>query len=103
MSIFNQASDFLGYRDCTNSSGAGYSCPDCIGNKGKPCRVNPRESDPQTGPMCGTCQSNWCGHSPHYSSSYDKHPSNCGLGILCREILCTMNKIQQKVAYDYIL
>ena len=75
------------HRDCTDSSGPGYYCPNCEANMGKPCRVNPRESDPQTGPMCGTCQSNWCGHSPHYSSSYDKHPSNCGLGIVYRETL----------------
>ena len=73
------------FRDCTDAGGPGYTCKNCHGHSGKPCRVSPRSDDPKTGDMCGTCSSSsgysFCLHSPYNEAYLDKHPTLCGLGI----------------------
>ena len=79
------------FLDCTDTvaslQGPGNLCQKCVGHSGTPCRVNPRESDPQTGTMCGTCASNSCFHSPHYAGTQnDQDPSNCDLGNILHSV-----------------
>ena len=71
-----------------------------MGHAGNPCRVLPRQLDPQTGPMCGTCihtDLEYCGHSPYYNSDYDKAPALCGLG----KFISLDKKTKQHFIIDY--